>query len=157
MEIASRYLFFLLLSLSRGIDIQVSTTLGKIRGQRIPFNYSDNLVSISTTIDTFYSIPYAEPPIGEYRFYKTVPKEPWQGIWDATYKRPICWQVASNISQDEDCLHLNIWTPSTEVGLSTFQTKSHQSYVNLQLIDLVHSRWFYSNICGGSSISTSIK
>ncbi|XP_071825575.1 acetylcholinesterase-like [Apostichopus japonicus] len=114
MEVLRVFLLLVIITLARTEEIQVETTLGRINGLRIPFEYSDNLLTVFTTIDTFYSIPYAEPPIGNYRFMKTVPKEPWQDVWNSTKKRAICWQAALNIAQDEDCLHLNIWTPSIE-------------------------------------------
>lgn len=129
-----RYLiiFLVLFSVTRASDVHVSIPLGEILGQRLPFNYSDNLISVSTTVDTFYSIPYAEPPTGEYRFRKTVPKEPWQDVWNATYKRPVCWQVGLEIAQDEDCLHLNVWTPSIEVGNIYFTNSVTLSMVIIQ-------------------------
>lgn len=97
-------------------EVQVETTLGTIIGQTIPFEYSDSQLTVNTTIDTFYSIPYAEPPVGDLRFYKTKPKEPWTSPWNSTYKRARCWQVAVDIDQDEDCLFLHVWTPSIKVG-----------------------------------------
>ncbi|MHA2123041.1 MAG: carboxylesterase/lipase family protein [Promethearchaeota archaeon] len=86
----------------------IKTTTGKIRG------YVDDGLQI------FKGIPYAQPPIGELRLRDTVPKEPWDGILDATEFGPIAPQPILPLSsftdhpQSEDCLTLNIWTPACD-------------------------------------------
>ncbi|XP_064471262.1 acetylcholinesterase-1-like isoform X2 [Ornithodoros turicata] len=82
---------------------------GTVEGERITFEDKE--------LDAFYSIPYAEPPIGELRFEKPKPKKPWKGTLSATSKPPPCPQVelifANNIAfnysyASEDCLYINV-------------------------------------------------
>jgi para-nitrobenzyl esterase len=69
----------------------------------------------------FYGIPYAAPPIGKLRWRSPQPVEPWEGARDATKFRNIAYQISrkdnipeedKDLVEDEDCLYLNIWTPS---------------------------------------------
>ncbi|KAK5645314.1 hypothetical protein RI129_006614 [Pyrocoelia pectoralis] len=67
---------------------------------------------------SFRGIPYAEAPIGKLRF--KAPKSPikWDGIRDATVEGKTCY--SSNLqtaTQSEDCLFLNIYTPSLTAPL----------------------------------------
>lgn len=101
----------------------VATTTGKVQG----------LHNVERGQSTFFGIPYAEPPLGALRFKRTVPKKPWEGVFDASrfgsagpqkfdptegsYEeftdakpgdKPQPW-VGS-----EDNLTLNIWTPGAD-------------------------------------------
>lgn len=89
----------------------VETELGKIEG------YSEK------GIDIFKGIPYAEPPIGEFRFAPPREKESWEGVLDATQYGPRAIQgytqlenffPLKGIDSEADCLTLNIWTPSCD-------------------------------------------
>lgn len=62
------------------------------------------------TTDAYLGIPYTTPPVGERRF--TPPDEGtcWTGVREATTYGAICPQPGSK--GDEDCLTLNVWTPS---------------------------------------------
>src|SRR5215475_565441 len=66
---------------------------------------------------TFKGIPYARPPVGEFRWREPAPVEPWTGVRDATVGGAPCAQNpyfvhdAKEISK-EDCLYLNVWTPA---------------------------------------------
>ncbi|XP_071950761.1 cholinesterase-like [Antedon mediterranea] len=94
---------------------QVSTTLGVIAGETINFK-EDSYLKVNKNIDVYKGIPFAEPPVGEYRFEKPRPKEPWDGTLDATEYGSLCLQSASqyvNIGKD-DCLYLNIFSPQTK-------------------------------------------
>lgn len=71
----------------------------------------------------FHGIPYAKPPVGEMRFRLPEPPEPWEGIYDATYRRPVAPQGTSDLDlpmgpvtlpTSEDCLTLAVSTPSLE-------------------------------------------
>ncbi|XP_056641583.1 uncharacterized protein LOC130448317 [Diorhabda sublineata] len=63
-------------------------------------------------IYSFQGIPYAEPPVGQYRFQATKEKEPWEGVLDATIERSICLQMTyDHVEGSEDCLFINIFTP----------------------------------------------
>ena len=69
-------------------------------------------------IGTFYAIPFAEAPVGELRWKAPVPKQKWDGVFDATVKSGMPPQPvrADSNNQDplitEDCLNLNIQTPA---------------------------------------------
>ncbi|MGP1462650.1 carboxylesterase/lipase family protein [Tannerella sp.] len=75
-------------------------------------------------IDCYKGIPYAAPPIGEFRWRPPQPVKSWDGIRDATQYGPSCAQAgwprgSSGIADgsSEDCLYLNLWLPSgTKLG-----------------------------------------
>ena len=65
----------------------------------------------------FKNIPYAAPPVGEFRWQPPRPAASWQGVREATEFGPRCLQgqIFSDIvfrDLSEDCLTLNIWTPA---------------------------------------------
>ncbi|MDQ8029708.1 MAG: carboxylesterase family protein [Brevundimonas sp.] len=73
-------------------------------------------------IASFKGIPFAAPPVGEMRWRPPAPPARWTGTRDATRYGAACIQptpyVQSIYSADigatsEDCLTLNVWTPST--------------------------------------------
>ncbi len=69
----------------------------------------------------YAGIPYAAPPLGALRFRAPAPAQPWQGVRDATRAGPRCMQDTGPAPEfgkltDEDCLTLNVWTPSPTVG-----------------------------------------
>ncbi|XP_028255439.1 cAMP-regulated D2 protein [Parambassis ranga] len=66
----------------------------------------------------FYGIPYADPPVGAYRWKPPRPVSPWAGVYDASFPRAACVQVCTGpITEEcphtvsEDCLYLNIFVP----------------------------------------------
>ncbi|KAK1906815.1 Crystal protein [Dissostichus eleginoides] len=66
----------------------------------------------------FYGIPYADPPVGAYRWKPPRPVSPWPGVYDASFPRAACMQACSGpISEEcprkvsEDCLYLNVFVP----------------------------------------------
>ena len=86
----------------------VKVTGGQVRGAML-----DNGGAV------FKGIPYAQPPVGEFRWREPMPVRPWSGVRDATAFAPLCAQPQSSspnaaqisgVSQ-EDCLYLNVWTP----------------------------------------------
>jgi para-nitrobenzyl esterase len=67
----------------------------------------------------FRGIPYAAPPIGDRRFGPPSPPQPWKGILQAGQFGQVSLQPVHDpgqfpYEQSEDCLNLNIWTPSVE-------------------------------------------
>ncbi len=84
----------------------VRTTAGFIRG------VSDGSVVV------FKGIPYAAPPVGEFRWRPPQPVKKWKGVREADKFGPDCAQVGWGNSSgkltegsSEDCLYLNIWKP----------------------------------------------
>lgn len=66
----------------------------------------------------FYGVPYADPPVGAYRWKPPRPVSRWSGVHDATFPRAACMQVCSGSTSaecpkkvSEDCLYLNIFVP----------------------------------------------
>ena len=62
----------------------------------------------------YQGIPYAAPPVGELRWRSPQPVTPWTTPRDATKPGPACAQAdgAGSPSTTEDCLYLNVTTPS---------------------------------------------
>jgi para-nitrobenzyl esterase len=90
------------------------TSLGALRGTR------------AGAISVFRGIPFAAAPVAERRFLSPAPALPWSGVRAALARGPAPPQLSDPLSQRlglglggpilEDCLQLNVWTPSAEAG-----------------------------------------
>uniref|UniRef100_A0A158P6I1 COesterase domain-containing protein n=1 Tax=Angiostrongylus cantonensis TaxID=6313 RepID=A0A158P6I1_ANGCA len=78
-------------------------------------------------VDAFQGVPYANPPVGNLRFRKPEPPEPWEGVREtkafaasSIQKPTLLERKLGNIS--EDCLYLNVftpvWSPSSASGFA---------------------------------------
>ncbi len=70
-------------------------------------------------VSIFKGIPFAAPPVGEFRWRPPQPVTPWEGVREASEFGPSCaqggWGAAPGTIQEgssEDCLYLNLWTPA---------------------------------------------
>ncbi|CAM4272192.1 unnamed protein product [Leuciscus chuanchicus] len=109
-------------------ELIISTDKGLVRGLRLPVPRG------SGHVGAFLGIPYAKPPLDLLRFKRPEPAEVWNGIRDASQYSNSCFQEKDslypgfigaemwnpNTKISEDCLYLNVWTPSIE---SQNQTK----------------------------------
>jgi len=81
-------------------DVFATTNCGPVRG------------SLTGDLASFLSIPYAEPPVGKFRWQPAQPNTCWSGTYDATSYGPICYQfnLDTKRQQSEDCLTLDVHT-----------------------------------------------
>ncbi|PRD20073.1 UNVERIFIED_CONTAM: Acetylcholinesterase-1 [Trichonephila clavipes] len=93
-------------------DKVVDTPLGPIQGTTTYDNQHP--------VQTFLGVPFAKPPLGDLRFKKPQPVEPWTDTLQADKQPPACVQYTtypfpwydSQPDKSEDCLYLNIWAPA---------------------------------------------
>lgn len=71
-------------------------------------------------VTVYRGIPYAAPPVGDLRWREPQPPATWEGVRLCDQFGPSCPQPrmtgiyrGADGPTDEDCLYLNIWTPST--------------------------------------------
>ena len=109
MRIAALALSFALFAAPALADTNVTIAQGSLTG------------TVDTGITVFKDIPFAAPPTGDLRWRAPQPAPSWSGARDATKFGPICPQgprsgemvIRETHAESEDCLSLNVWTPST--------------------------------------------
>ena len=80
---------------------QVATAEGRVRG------------IAEEGAEVFKGVPFAAPPVGEFRWRPPQPATPWQGVHDASRFGQYCMRPVADTAHDpsEDCLYLNVWRP----------------------------------------------
>jgi para-nitrobenzyl esterase len=71
----------------------------------------------------FKGVPFAHPPLGDFRWREPQPVEPWEGVRQTAEFRSACtqlsegWNLHDVRGSNEDCLYLNVaapeWPPKT--------------------------------------------
>lgn len=93
--------------------VQVDTSLGTLVG------YAQKVQN--KTINVFYGVPYAEPPVDALRFKRSsligrFPQEPYEALQFKAHcpllKVPSRYNESDLFS--DDCLYLNLWTPDLD-------------------------------------------
>jgi para-nitrobenzyl esterase len=83
----------------------VTTTVGSVQG------------SVTATMRSFKGVPYAAPPVGPLRWKPPTPAAMFTGTRPAIMPGTHCPQIASPFGSGtniaEDCLYLNVYTPTT--------------------------------------------
>ncbi len=101
------------------------TPVVKVEGGNI-----QGIPSAAEGVTVFKGIPYAAPPVGELRWKRPQPVVKWKGTRKADTFSKICWQPGNAVGtfygnefywkeqpeQSEDCLYLNVWSPSKAIG-----------------------------------------
>ena len=95
--------------------VKVQTPVGEIIGILHNIQFDGKHYQVKE----FLGIPYAEPPVGNNRFRKPVPKANFARSFNASDFGPRCIQgpspmtpAAVTIPMSEDCLYLNIFAPA---------------------------------------------
>lgn len=86
----------------------VQTRNGLVQGQEETYD-------VFRRINTFKGIPYGRAPIGNMRFREAIPPASWTGVrraWEYGQRCPQFTIFTERFTGDEDCLHLNIATPT---------------------------------------------
>ncbi|MFS0712236.1 carboxylesterase family protein [Microbacterium sp. 2P01SA-2] len=95
-------------------EARVSIGGGRLRGSR------------TDGVDRYLDIPYAKPPVGEFRFRSAEPVDPWDGERDATRFGPTSPQtpypgelgelLTVPTIEGDDILTVNVWAPAGAKG-----------------------------------------
>ena len=140
----------------------VFTKQGPVRGRRIDVRPELGLGKV----DAFLGLPYSSPPTGQFRFMPPTSPQSWSPrVREAVEQPPVCPQVIPDLSdkikalrymtvgrynylsnlfkhlqdQSEDCLYLNIYTPSH----SAFGRNSYlYTYLSIICINRVNTHTY---------------
>ncbi|XP_059148919.1 acetylcholinesterase-like [Physella acuta] len=113
----------------RTSPVTMATTNGDVIGIR--------KVICEQTVDVFYGIPFAKPPLGELRFKAPVASDQWECPRNCSVKPNSCWQMVDevfgnfsgadmwnpNTPMSEDCLYLNVWRPACTANCDSSKKK----------------------------------
>ena len=95
-----------------GSAVRVKTIYGEVEG------------ICDGKLNRWLGIPFAQPPLGDLRFKRSHPPQPWKGIKNCTEfaSRPYQYMGVETTepSEGEDCLYLNIWAPKNATKLPVF-------------------------------------
>jgi len=99
-----------------------------LRVVKVENGWVEGLPAADPRITSFKGIPFAAPPVGENRWRAPQPAADWEGVLQCHDFGPIAmqakpglnreniysreWNVDPEITQSEDCLQLNVWTPA---------------------------------------------
>lgn len=103
----------------------VSTTYGPVQG----------IQKKSSLCDAYYSfqkIPYAKPPVGEFRFSDPQPPEKWTEPIDCTKQGPAFCAMNNIINKVvgvEDSLHMNVFTKNVSFFLVVVNSQNYLKYI----------------------------
>ncbi len=104
------YFYFATQAQNNAFSVQVAIANGAIEG-----NYDTK-----SGIQTYFGIPFAQPPVGDLRWKAPQPLSNWQGVKETKKFAPrpmqkLIWGDMNSRSNgvSEDCLYLNVWTPAT--------------------------------------------
>ncbi|CAI6376484.1 unnamed protein product [Macrosiphum euphorbiae] len=108
---------FLTCSASNAPRVHVSS--GEIAGG-LQYTYNGR------QIYSFLGIPYASPPVQNYRFKEPQPVKPWLGVWNATIPGSACFGLefgsdylsGLKLHGQEDCLFINVYTPKLPLEIA---------------------------------------
>ena len=115
------WMLAMLLSVTAGNEQRHNEPVVKTRLGTYIGTYRDiNAFGKEVRVERFFGIPYAEPPIGDLRFRKPVPKRTLTTPFRADKHGSVCHQNylfnfrKSDVVSNEDCLYLNVYSPGTE-------------------------------------------
>jgi para-nitrobenzyl esterase len=99
------------------VDTEVPSETGRPMGTVVATDKGPVVGLEANGVIAFYDIPYAAPPTGDLRWKPPQPRAAWTDVRDATKPGVACPQGKDPILMStpitaEDCLALNVWTPS---------------------------------------------
>jgi len=135
----------------------VVTKQGPMRGLKMDLRPAHVGLGI---VDAFLGIPYAGPPIGPLRFMPPTSPQPWTYLREVTDFAPVCPQILPDLNdtqkaleymtvgrlnylknllrylhrQSEDCLYLNIYTPSPKTERNDGEKNNLNFKINLESV-----------------------
>ncbi|XP_022664887.1 acetylcholinesterase-1-like isoform X2 [Varroa destructor] len=127
-------------------EVIVKTSSGYLQGTKASV--------FNRTLYSFLGVPFAQPPVGDLRFAKPQPYGVWDGIYVAESLAFPCLQddqyytdrvQISGVNSTEDCLYLNVWTPSVCKKKACYDAQNKKP-----VVVILHGGGFSS---GGNSYS----